>query len=613
MHLDPDMTDLVPQSATSSMRASLAFLAMACILPGALMSTYFIVADYQRQKEQAVQDAVATARSAAANLDRDLASIESGLRVLATSSALEAQDLSAFYRQAHHALPFQNITNYVLVDPEGRQRLNTIRPLGTPLPEGGAPPELRRVLTANTTVLTDLFTGPATGKPTLAMGVPVLRQGKPLYGLNAGIFPERVLAVLKTQRLPPNWIGAVLDGQGTLIARTHDMNRFLGRPAVPDLVRQAHENREGVLETTSLEGIPLITAFSRSSMSNWTVAIGIPKASLTAGLKQSLTLLLAANALVSALALWFAWRMALSAVVTPTDRLLQRMARISRGVDPGPPDTAVTSREFVTLDQGLTDMGQRLLMHEQARRAKASAEAANQAKTDFLSRMSHELRTPLNAVLGFAQVLKLNPADPLSPRQLAMVNQIESSGHHLLKMIADVLDVSKIESSEIDVRLEDLDVRSLTLACHQMIEAQAGAAGVRLNLRLPESQTLVRADETRLKQVLLNLLSNAVKYNQRGGSVTLTVQPLDGQVSFAVSDTGMGMNAEQVRHLFEPFNRLGRENTATPGTGIGLVICQRLLALMDSKLTVTSTEHEGSEFRFLLPAAQAHSRSTSLA
>ncbi|MDI1258682.1 ATP-binding protein [Aquabacterium sp.] len=592
----------VRQANTWSIRSSLALLAVACILPGALMSSYFIVSDYRQQKARAVQEAIATARAAAASLDRDLASIEAGLHVLAISSALDTDDLTTFHRQAKQALPFQNITNYVLIDAEGRQRLNTILPPNAPLPAKGGPSQLHGVFTTGSTVVTDLFMGPATGKPILAIGVPVTRNGRIIYSLNAGIFPDRLAKVLLAQRLPPDWIGAVVDSQGKIVARTHELARFQGKPAVPDLVRMAREQREGVLETITLDGIPVITAFSRSTTWNWTVAVGVPKAGLNAGLKQSLALLLLANTLLSVAAMWLAWRLALAKVVYPAHRLLARMGSLSRGVDPGPPSNAMASHEFVALEQGFSEMGERLRQQERERRAKAAAEAANQAKTDFLSRMSHELRTPLNAVLGFAQVLKMNTADPLSTRQLGMVNQIESSGLHLLEMISDVLDVSKIESDAVDLFIEDVDVRTLTRDCQQMLTSQVREAGVHMEIITQDGVRQVRADRTRLKQVLLNLLSNAVKYNRRGGQVSLILQAHDGQLTFRVRDTGMGMTREQVEHLFEPFNRLGRENTATPGTGIGLVICKRLLELMGSSLSVRTIDKEGSEFQFTLPA-----------
>lgn len=368
----PRSDTVLAAPASWRIRTSLAVLVVACLLPGLLLSSYFIVSDYREHKARAIRDVIATARATAASLDRDLASIESGLRVLASSTALANDDLAAFHAQARSALPFQNITNVVLIDPEGRQQVNTLRSWGTPLPTAGGPLQSMRIFSHGTAVLTDVFTGPVTGKPIVALGVPVQRGDNIVYSLNAGIFPDRVAGVLSAQRLPRDWIGAVLDSQGRIVARTHDMARYVAQPAVPDLVRAAREQREGVIETNTLEDIPVVTAFTRSNVSGWTVAIGLPREELTAGLKHALALLLAASTAVFALGLWVAWRLAVSRVVVPIDRLLASMARISRGEHPASPaETAPRgiSQEFQSLDEGLSAMSQRLIERDRERDA----------------------------------------------------------------------------------------------------------------------------------------------------------------------------------------------------------------------------------------------------
>jgi signal transduction histidine kinase len=602
--------DTMASTATHwRMRSSLALLVAACMLPFVLLCVYFIVSDYGAHKAHAIEGAIANARAAAASLDRDLASVEAGLRVLAASSTLATNDLPAFYTQAQSALPYQNITNYVLMDADRRQQLNTLRPWGAPLPAVGGPPALQRLFDTGQRVLTDVFVGPVAGTPIVAMGVPVQRDGKTVYSLNAGIFPQRFVGILQSQQFPQAWISAVLDSSGNIVARSRDAERYLGKPAVPALVRMVRETREGVLETTTLEGIPVITAFSRSSVSDWSVAVGIPKAELTRGLWRSVMLLVGASIVLFTVTVWTAWYLAMQRVVKPADRLLQRMQGMSNGQDPGPSDSQHASMEFVALEQGFAEMSAGLKQREQEREAKLAAEAANRAKTEFLSRMSHELRTPLNAVLGFAQVLKMDPYEPLSPRQEGMLNQIASSGQHLLDMISDVLDVSRIETGAMQVAIADVDVPGVLTECEDMLAAQAAAEDLTLSVNLPPAATQVRADKTRLKQVLLNLLSNAIKYNRPGGLVTLSATPIDKAVRFEVRDTGIGMSPLQMQRLFQPFNRLGRENTATPGTGIGLVISKRLLEVMGSDLKLDSEVNKGSRFWFDLPTPDAASAS----
>jgi two-component system sensor histidine kinase/response regulator len=582
-------------------RSSLALLIAACLLPGMLLSSYFIVSAYSQQKAYAIRDAQATARAVAVNLDRDLASVESGLRVLATSSALATDDLRGFHAQARMALPYQHISNYVLLDRTGRQRVNTLRPWGEPLPLNGGPPELQGVFETDRSVLTDVFIGPVTGQPILAMAVPVQHRGKTVYSLGAGLFPERIVGVLNSQNLPPEWIAAVLDSKGHITARSRGMALYVGKPAAPALIEAAKVHREGVIEAITLEGIPVFTAYSRSNLFGWTVAVGVPVSVLTSDLKKSMLLLLGASAVAFAGALVLAWQLVMHRIVMPADRLLARMRRMSRGEDPGPNGAGQTSQEFAALDQGFADMGVRLQQREREREATLAAQAANRAKTEFLSRMSHELRTPLNAVLGFAQVLQLDQAERLTPRQYEMVDQIARSGQHLLEMITDVLDVSRIESGSLQVMIADIDLHEMAAECRQMIAAPAAAANLKVTIGLPQGPAAVRADKTRLKQVLINLMSNAVKYNRPGGEVMLSVEPHGTDWRITVRDSGIGMNAEQMSHLFEPFNRLGRENNGTPGTGIGLVISKRLLEMMDSRLAFDSEARQGSTFWFDLP------------
>jgi len=254
---------------------------------------------------------------------------------------------------------------------------------------------------------------------------------------------------------------------------------------------------------------------------------------------------------------------------------------------------------------------------KEARDQRTAAENANRAKSEFLSRMSHELRTPLNAVLGFAQVMELDRLSPLPEAHQPRIKQIQQAGWHLLDMIDDVLDISRIDAGMLRLQAQPLSVHEALAAAGALLGEQASRQGV--SLRWPEQPDLrlgVNADPTRLRQVLTNLLSNAIKYNQRGGSVTVSVQArhdaAQGEVvQIAVNDTGLGMTPTQLERLFEPFNRLGRERHVPDGTGIGLVISRHLAVLMGGRLDVCSQEGEGSTFTLTLPAAELGRRPVS--
>ncbi|MBX3619444.1 MAG: CHASE domain-containing protein [Rhizobacter sp.] len=240
----------------------------------------------------------------------------------------------------------------------------------------------------------------------------------------------------------------------------------------------------------------------------------------------------------------------------------------------------------------------------EAERAREIAEAANLAKSEFLSRMSHELRTPLNAMLGFAQLLELDQNHPLPAAQRPWVSQIQSAGWHLLDMINDVLDLSRIESGTLNLQPDRVDLRDVIAAALPLVENDAKRRGIQVTQDMPEDAARVIGDSTRVKQILINLLSNAVKYNSDGGRIHITGRVVDDAVELVVSDTGLGMTPQQLQELFQPFNRLGRERSGPEGTGIGLVISQRLAELMGGALRARSTAGAGSSFILTLPRAE---------
>jgi PAS domain S-box-containing protein len=267
----------------------------------------------------------------------------------------------------------------------------------------------------------------------------------------------------------------------------------------------------------------------------------------------------------------------------------------------------------MTMTAVIRDLTERLAA-EAAREARIVAEAASHAKTEFLSRMSHELRTPLNAMLGFAQLLSDDPREPLSARQRRHLELTREAGWHLLALIDDVLDVSRIEAGQLEMQLRPVPLKPLIDSALSV--AATLAARHRVHLRAPAPEVLagplaVRADATRLRQVVLNLLSNGCKYNRPGGWVAVEVHlGEEGQtICIEVADNGVGMNREQMAHLFEPFNRLGREGGVIEGTGIGLHLTRQLVLKMGGAIDAHSKPGEGTRMRVRLPRAKMEAAS----
>ncbi len=243
-----------------------------------------------------------------------------------------------------------------------------------------------------------------------------------------------------------------------------------------------------------------------------------------------------------------------------------------------------------------TDNSVRKQVESELHEAIAAAEKANRAKTDFLSGMSHELRTPLNAILGFAQLIESGTPRP-TPSQKRSLDQILKAGWYLLELINEILDLALIESGKVTLSREPVSLREVMLECRAMIEPQAQKRGIAMTFPGFDVPHFVKADRTRVKQVLINLLFNGIKYNKPGGTVAVecSLSP-PHSIRIGVRDTGAGLSPEQLAQLFQPFNRLGKDAGAEEGTGIGLVVTKRLVELMDGAIGVESTVGVGSVF-----------------
>jgi signal transduction histidine kinase len=239
-------------------------------------------------------------------------------------------------------------------------------------------------------------------------------------------------------------------------------------------------------------------------------------------------------------------------------------------------------------------------MNDELGRLYEELEAASRHKSEFLATMSHELRTPLNAIIGFSQVLKQQMYGPLNERQTDYVDDVLSSGQHLLNLINDILDLAKVEAGRMELQPSTFELPELLENAASMVRERATRQGIGLIVATDDSVGGIEGDERKVKQILFNLLSNAVKFTPSGGKVTLVARATEEQVVIAVHDTGIGIGADELDKIFEEFYQVGASRTQE-GTGLGLALTRRLVELHDGKLTVESEPGVGSTFTVTMP------------
>jgi signal transduction histidine kinase len=232
-------------------------------------------------------------------------------------------------------------------------------------------------------------------------------------------------------------------------------------------------------------------------------------------------------------------------------------------------------------------------------------EIANKHKSEFLANMSHELRTPLNAVIGFSEVLQQGMVGELSEKQGEYINYIHTSGSHLLSLINDILDLSKVEAGRMELELASFNVPMAIDNALTLIRERAARHGLTLDQTLDPEVAEIEADERKFKQVMLNLLSNAVKFTPEGGKITVAARAVDGMLEVSVTDTGIGIAPQDCEAVFEEFRQVGTHAEGkAQGTGLGLALTRRFIELHGGRIWLTSTLGQGSTFAFTLPITQ---------
>ncbi len=348
MDRDPHLSEV----RTPSIRMSLASLVIGCVLPVVLVSAFLIFNFYEHEQIQLTNNAISRARAMISNVDRGFASTQAALQALGTSHRLTSGDLRGFHARATEELRNLHAENIIVIDPSGQLLLSTWVPFGTPLPKLAKPSLRKRILETGEPIVSNLFLGPVTHHPIFAIEVPVKREGALIYTLAATIAPAQLSSVLTEQKLPNSWRAAIVDHSGSLVARTHGIDKLLGKKASSDLLQRMSLSGEAGFKSKTLEGIPVLSVYSKSPVTGWAVVIGMPLGELTAGLRQTLTWLILAT--ISALTIGLALAWYLSGRITRSITALTQSA-VALGFGERPTIPPLHFREANQLRQALLD------------------------------------------------------------------------------------------------------------------------------------------------------------------------------------------------------------------------------------------------------------------
>lgn len=474
-------------------------------------------------------------------------------------------------------------------------------------------------------VVGEIIKGRLTGKYTIPLAVPLIDEKGRFKGALVAGYPQEVIQEMADSLKIPGARVTIVDKKGRIVALSKDPKIDPASVILRDLsdsavYKKALSETKGVAEFVSpIDKSRRLGSFYLLPM-GWMVWISKPLSYMRKEVMSSfygiLFWLLVLFGAATGLGFFLT-----EVIAGPFMRLKKQMSRIASGdFEIEPPRKKPWIKEIAEFDEEVRMMAMELKslyegleqtvkeVTKDLREATFMAEAANRAKSEFLANMSHELRTPLNSIIGFTEVLEDQLFGTLNEKQLEYLKDIEASARHLLDLINDILDLSKIEEGKTELELSRFGLRNLTDSVILMFKEKAIKHGISLEVELEEDME-IEADERRIKQVLLNLVSNAIKFTPDGGSVNVSARKIvregKGFVEFLVSDTGIGIKKEDMERLFQPFSQLESPyNKKYEGTGLGLALSKRLVEMHGGDIWCESEFGKGSRFGFSIPITQ---------
>nr|WP_243146606.1 ATP-binding protein [Scytonema sp. UIC 10036] len=595
----------------------LVLLVAGALLPVVLFAVAIVHRLSLNERAASERRLLLAARNLTYDVEREVLSTTRTLQALAASDRLDQGELKAFYNEAQRTVRTQPTwLGVILLMPNERQVFNTFRPFGTSLPLANEPESVRRVVKTLQPTVGYLAFARLKRKWAFPVRVPVMRGGKLQYVLTALITSDALTSVLKTQTtIDGEWTRTVVDGHGVVVARTRNPDRFVGHPGTPSFLKRIAETTEGVYRETTLEGTPVYVAVKRANFSDWTTAVVVPVEIIDSPARRAmwlvvgsgLALLLVSGAGTLILSRW------ISQGITEAACGAEALARGEYPrISPSPIQEVALLGEALEFSADLLSQRERERDEHlaQAEAARAEAETASRLKDEFLITVSHELRTPLNAISGWAQLLSTGKLNQEKTQQA--IATIERNAKAQAQLVNDLLDTSRIVIGKLRLEPQSLNLATVIISALDSVRHAAEVKNIDLQLQLANVEPVL-GDQNRLLQVVWNLLANAIKFTPQGGRVEVSLSQANSFVEIIVRDTGVGIKAEFLPHVFERFRQADGSTTRQfGGLGLGLAIVRHLVELHGGTVRAESDgEGKGATFTVKLPVV-AHHQSISI-
>jgi signal transduction histidine kinase len=576
------------RAAPVSIRRYLMLIVLSALLPMGVFAAGLLYFLWDYQQTQRNQELLARVRVMASMVEGELESTTTRLRLLASDPQLDVATLADFHQRLRDLLQQNGDWSNLLLISRERQLLNAAVPFGTPLPETGRWPYQRNAFETGRPATSDLFTARVRKGSTVAIAVPVFRDGKAEYALVAGLrlahLGERLGSIV-----PSDGVAGVFDRNLKFIARTRDPDPYIGKPPGDLLLNAMRDQPEGVIRSITREGENTFTAFRRLA-EGWYIGVATPSAPVDRAFSRYLAILGGAWAALLLLGMVLT-RFLMARINDNVAATVETASQLAAG------KPAEFSRSTVAELATISDAIRSLFQRE--RQARAKEEAANKTKDEFLAMLGHELRNPLAPISTALHLMRTRGGDAFPKEREIIQRQVQ----HMVRLVDDLLDVARIARGGVELKKLTAELSGIVSEAVETTEPLFRRKRIALSVSVPETGLKIHGDPARLVQILSNLLTNAAKFTDEQGKVVVAAAVRGATVDLTVADNGSGMARDELTQVFELFTQ-GQQGVDRPrgGLGLGLAIARSLARLHGGDLVAASDgPGKGSIFTLTLP------------